>query len=132
MAEQPIPATFGVDHVGLSVRDLESTRRFFCDCLGWRVVGERPDYPAAFTLDVHAPSFIHLDGDHSRETMLHDLQLASAWLQMGAVGPWRIPMLPSPSAESTPQTHAKKSVKHAHRNHPAKVNSTAVQGARDA
>src|ERR1700759_4172605 len=51
MAEQPIPATFGVDHVGLSVRDLESTRRFFCDCLGWRVVGERPDYPAAFVSD---------------------------------------------------------------------------------
>jgi catechol 2,3-dioxygenase-like lactoylglutathione lyase family enzyme len=53
MAEQPIPATFGVDHVGLSVRDLESTRRFFCDCLGWRVVGERPDYPAAFVSDGH-------------------------------------------------------------------------------
>src|SRR5882757_358052 len=53
MIEQPIPATFGVDHVGLSVRDLESTRRFFCDCLGWSVVGERPDYPAAFVSDGH-------------------------------------------------------------------------------
>src|ERR1700727_873938 len=53
MTEQPIPATFGVDHVGLSVRDLESTSGFFCDCLGWRVVGERPDYPAAFVSDGH-------------------------------------------------------------------------------
>ena len=53
MTEQPIPATFGVDHVGLSVRDLGSTRGFFCDCLGWRVVGERPDYPAAFVSDGH-------------------------------------------------------------------------------
>ena len=53
MTEQPMPATFGVDHIGLSVRDLESTRRFFCDCLGWRVVGERPDYPAAFVSDGH-------------------------------------------------------------------------------
>ncbi len=28
----PAPATVGVDHVGLSVRNLESTRRFFCGC----------------------------------------------------------------------------------------------------
>jgi catechol 2,3-dioxygenase-like lactoylglutathione lyase family enzyme len=51
MAEHATPATCGVDHVGLSVRDLEATRGFFCDCLGWHVVGERPDYPAAFVSD---------------------------------------------------------------------------------
>jgi hypothetical protein len=51
MAEHATPATCGVDHVGLSVRDLESIRCFFCTCLGWRVVGERPEYPAAFVLD---------------------------------------------------------------------------------
>ena len=55
MAEHATPATCGVDHVGLSVRDLESTRRFFYDCLGWRVgwrvVGERPEYPAVFVSD---------------------------------------------------------------------------------
>ena len=51
VAEDATPATCGVDHVGLSVRDLESIRRFFCDCLGWRVVGERPEYPAAFVSD---------------------------------------------------------------------------------
>jgi catechol 2,3-dioxygenase-like lactoylglutathione lyase family enzyme len=44
-------STFGVDHIGLSIRDLESTRKFFCDCLGWRVVGERSDYPAVFLSD---------------------------------------------------------------------------------
>ena len=54
MTEHVTPATFGVDHVGLSVRDLETTRRFFCDCLGWRVVGERPEYPAAFISDGRA------------------------------------------------------------------------------
>jgi catechol 2,3-dioxygenase-like lactoylglutathione lyase family enzyme len=53
MAENTTPATCGVDHVGLSVRDLESSRHFFCDCLGWRVVGERPEYPAAFVSDGH-------------------------------------------------------------------------------
>jgi catechol 2,3-dioxygenase-like lactoylglutathione lyase family enzyme len=51
MAGHASPATGGIDHVGLSVRDLESTRGFFCDCLGWRVVGERPDYPAVFVSD---------------------------------------------------------------------------------
>src|SRR5260370_17040299 len=50
MADPP-PATVGVDHVGLSVGKLESTQRFFCDCLGWNVVGERPDYPAVFVSD---------------------------------------------------------------------------------
>lgn len=49
-----IPKTHGIDHVGLSVRDLESTRRLFCECLGWRVVGERKDYPAAFVSDGRA------------------------------------------------------------------------------
>ena len=50
-SDPSIPATCGVDPIGLSVRDLESTRRFFCDCLGWRVVGERPEYPATFVSD---------------------------------------------------------------------------------
>ncbi len=53
MADQGKTSTYGFDHVGLSVRDLTTSRRFFCDCLGWRVVGERPDYPAAFVSDGH-------------------------------------------------------------------------------
>jgi catechol 2,3-dioxygenase-like lactoylglutathione lyase family enzyme len=54
IADEPATRTYGIDHVGLSVRDLESTRRFFCDCLGWRVVGERADYPAVFVSDKHS------------------------------------------------------------------------------
>jgi len=49
--KNPTSATVGVDHIGLSVRNLESTRSFFCDCLGWSIVGERPDYPAVFVSD---------------------------------------------------------------------------------
>lgn len=45
------PRTHGVDHVGLSVRDLAGTVSFFRECLGWRVIGERKDYPAAFVSD---------------------------------------------------------------------------------
>ena len=51
MSEEVKVSTYGFDHVGLSVRDLAISRKFFCDCLGWRVVGERPDYPAAFLSD---------------------------------------------------------------------------------
>jgi catechol 2,3-dioxygenase-like lactoylglutathione lyase family enzyme len=51
MTQQSTPATSGIDHIGLSVRNLESTSRFFCECLGWRVVGERPEYPAIFVSD---------------------------------------------------------------------------------
>jgi catechol 2,3-dioxygenase-like lactoylglutathione lyase family enzyme len=53
MTDELKPGTCGVDHVGLSVLDLVSTRKFFCDCLGWRVVGERANYPAVFVSDGH-------------------------------------------------------------------------------
>jgi len=43
--------TSGIDHVGLTVLDLETTKKFFCDCLGWTVVGGNPSYPATFVSD---------------------------------------------------------------------------------
>jgi catechol 2,3-dioxygenase-like lactoylglutathione lyase family enzyme len=46
--------TMGIDHLGLTVNDLDQTRRFFVDCLGWHVVGERPSYPAVFVSDGRA------------------------------------------------------------------------------
>lgn len=46
-----IAFTQGIDHLGLTVRDLAATRDFFAHCLGWKVVGERPAYPAAFVSD---------------------------------------------------------------------------------
>jgi catechol 2,3-dioxygenase-like lactoylglutathione lyase family enzyme len=45
--------TRGIDHVGLTVRDLTQTKHFFVECLGWKQVGEKPDYPAAFVSDGH-------------------------------------------------------------------------------
>jgi catechol 2,3-dioxygenase-like lactoylglutathione lyase family enzyme len=52
--QEESPLTTGVHHIGLAVRDLEQTSRFFRECLGWRVVGERPDYPAVFVSDGHS------------------------------------------------------------------------------
>ncbi len=43
--------TQGVHHIGLTVPDLEKTRAFFTETLGFNVVGEKPDYPAAFVSD---------------------------------------------------------------------------------
>ncbi|MFC4527819.1 VOC family protein [Dyella halodurans] len=49
--QHPDALTKGIDHVGLTVADLELSRRFFVDCLGWTVVGENPAYPAVFVSD---------------------------------------------------------------------------------
>ena len=43
--------THGAHHIGLTVPDLDSARTFFCDALGFQVVGEVPAYPAVFVSD---------------------------------------------------------------------------------
>ena len=43
--------TRGAHHIGLTVPDLDATRSFFVDVLGFEQVAERPDYPAAFVSD---------------------------------------------------------------------------------
>ncbi|MEZ5935419.1 MAG: VOC family protein [Alphaproteobacteria bacterium] len=43
--------TQGAHHVGLTVPDLDRTRAFFTDTLGFAEVGEAPDYPAVFVSD---------------------------------------------------------------------------------
>jgi catechol 2,3-dioxygenase-like lactoylglutathione lyase family enzyme len=43
--------TRGIHHLGLTVTDLELSRSFFTDLLGWEVVGGNPDYPAVFVSD---------------------------------------------------------------------------------
>lgn len=43
--------TQGVHHVGLTVPDLDRACAFFTETLGFRIVGTKPDYPAAFVSD---------------------------------------------------------------------------------
>ncbi|HWP67016.1 MAG TPA: VOC family protein [Candidatus Limnocylindria bacterium] len=43
--------TRGAHHIGLTVPDLERARAFFVEALGFRQVGEKPDYPAVFVSD---------------------------------------------------------------------------------
>ena len=43
--------TRGVHHVGLTIPSLGQTLSFFENTLGFKKVGEKPDYPAAFVSD---------------------------------------------------------------------------------
>ena len=94
MSDEVKVGTYGFDHVGLSVRDLAISRKFFCDCLGWRVVGERPDYPAAFASDGHcvltlwevASPDMAIAFDRRANVGLHHLALAVAdWAGLDAL-----------------------------------------------
>ncbi len=49
--EQNSTYTMGVHHVGLSVDNLTATTDFFVNALNYRVVGERPAYPAVMVSD---------------------------------------------------------------------------------
>ncbi len=44
-------STLGIDHLGLTVRNLDDTVAFFTECLGWKEVGGKPDYPSKFISD---------------------------------------------------------------------------------
>ena len=77
-------STLGIDHLGLTVRNLDQTVSFFADCLGWKEVGGKPEYPSKFVSDgfsvltlwqVHnenAPEF-----DRRANVGLHHLALKS-------------------------------------------------------
>lgn len=60
------PLTQGVHHVGLTVADLERARSFFTDTLGFRLVGTRPEYPAAFVSDGQVLITLWQAGDPAR------------------------------------------------------------------
>ena len=60
--------TAGIDHVGLTVRDVELSRAFFVQCLGWRVVGGNPGYPAVFVSDgTSVLTLWQVDGDDGHQ-----------------------------------------------------------------
>jgi catechol 2,3-dioxygenase-like lactoylglutathione lyase family enzyme len=75
--------TVGIDHVGLTVRSLDTTLSFFVGCLGWKQVGARPDYPAAFVSDGHVlltlweaqPQVERVEFDRKSNVGLHHLAL---------------------------------------------------------
>lgn len=46
--------TQGINHTGLTVRDLDQTTAFFVDVLGWEVTARDPDYPRSTVTDGQA------------------------------------------------------------------------------
>ena len=43
--------TSGLNHLGLTVKNLPESSDFFVNTLGWKVVGGYPDYPSVFVTD---------------------------------------------------------------------------------
>lgn len=50
-AQPSDPATQGIHHLGLTVKDVNEAAAFFCEYLNFNVVREVPDYPAIFVSD---------------------------------------------------------------------------------
>jgi catechol 2,3-dioxygenase-like lactoylglutathione lyase family enzyme len=46
-----VAETQGINHLGLSVRDLEASKSFFVDVLGWSESGYDPEYPRTAVSD---------------------------------------------------------------------------------
>ncbi|MGI9352794.1 MAG: VOC family protein [Rhizobiaceae bacterium] len=72
--------TLGIDHLGLTVPELEKTTAFFTECLGWREVGGKPDYPSKFISDGksvltiwQAQVDVPVDFDRKKNLGLHHL-----------------------------------------------------------
>ena len=46
--------TCGINHLGLTVRDLDQTTAFFVEVLGWAEIARDPDYPRSTVTDGEA------------------------------------------------------------------------------
>ena len=49
--EQNTVMTQGLNHLGLTVKDLQASSDFFINTLGWKKAGGYPDYPSIFVTD---------------------------------------------------------------------------------
>jgi len=115
------PATIGPDHVGLTLRDLEQSRHFFCDSGGWQVVDENRAYPAVFVSDgkvmltlwrAEDPATARAF-DRRANIGLHHLALAfstddaldRAWERVSAYPGIVVDVPPSPTRPGSPTRH---------------------------
>lgn len=49
-----MPITCGINHLGLSVKNLDQTVSFFVECLGWKESGRDNSYPRSAVSDGHS------------------------------------------------------------------------------
>ena len=103
--------TLGIDHVGLTVPDLEVTRDFFVNCLGWKQVGGKPEYPAAFVSDGHVLLTLwqvkneagKVDFDRKSNVGLHHLAIRAASEEAFATIFERVSAWPGVKVEFAPE-----------------------------
>jgi catechol 2,3-dioxygenase-like lactoylglutathione lyase family enzyme len=107
--------------VGLTVPDLESARAFFCNALGFEVVGGKPDYPAVFVSDgkvmltlwraedpATARAFdrrANIGLHHLALAVLSDDALDRAWERVSAYPGIVVDVPPSPTRPGSPTRH---------------------------
>ena len=75
----------GLDHVGLTVSDLNASARFFTQALNWEDFGGNPDYPSIYLTNGHLKLTLWQrkgaemrDFDRHSQTGLHHLALKVA------------------------------------------------------
>ncbi|MGA7782407.1 MAG: VOC family protein [Paraburkholderia sp.] len=103
--------TVGIDHLGLTVRNLDVTRDFFVNCLGWKQVGGKPEYPAAFVSDGHILLTLWqakdpgeaVDFDRKNNLGLHHLALRTANEEAFTTIFERVSAWPGVKVEFTPE-----------------------------
>ena len=66
-----MPATKGINHLGLAVLDLGQTAKFFVDGLGWQESGYDPTYPRTAVSDGHVRLTLW-QVDHSKRVVVFD------------------------------------------------------------
>ncbi|WP_245331749.1 VOC family protein [Bradyrhizobium sp. NAS80.1] len=102
--------TTGIDHVGLTVLDLEASRQFFCGCLGWNVVGGNPSYPAVFVSDGHdritlwqVQGAVYTEFDRKKNLGLHHLALKVSDIESLNILFRKVSMWPGVAVEFAPE-----------------------------
>ena len=71
MRNSSLSVTVGLNHLGLSVRDLDETTRFFVEVLGWKEVARDESYPRNAVTDGNLRLTLW-QVDHDREIVAFD------------------------------------------------------------
>lgn len=111
----PKVMTTGLNHIGLTVKDLTASSDFFINTLGWTRAGGSADYPSAFVTD--GKIFITLwqtkntenvvEFDRKNNVGLHHLALTVASEEILNVLHQRFKLIPNVSIEFSPELNGK-------------------------
>jgi len=107
--------TIGLNHIGLTVKDLSASSDFFINTLGWKLAGGYPDYPSVFVTD--GKIFVTLwqtknsesvvEFDRKNNIGLHHLALTVANEEVLEVLHQRFKLIPSVIIEFPPELNGK-------------------------